>query len=91
MRKKGMAEVLVTSVMSQHEGAKTKVRVKSVLSEELDVKIEMHHGSALSPFLLAVIINVVNELARELVISELQLDCKGHLSFLCTMLEVDPQ
>ena len=34
MTMKGMPEVLVRSVMSLHEGAKTRVRVDSELSEE---------------------------------------------------------
>ena len=36
MRKKGIPEVLVRSVMSLNEGAKTRVRVDSELSEEFD-------------------------------------------------------
>ena len=44
-------EVLVRSVMSLYEGAKTKVRVDSELSEEIEVKVGMHQGSVLSPFL----------------------------------------
>ena len=57
--------------MSLYEGAKTRVRVDSELSERLEVKVGMHQGSVLSPFLLAVVVNVVIELAREGVLSEL--------------------
>ena len=50
MRKKGIPEVLVKSVISCYEGAKTRVRVDSELSEEFEVKVGMHQGSVLSPF-----------------------------------------
>ena len=45
MRKKGIREGLVRSVMSLYEGAKTRVRVDSELSEEFEVKVGMHQGS----------------------------------------------
>ena len=50
MRKKGIPEVLVKSVMSLYEGAKTRVRVDSELSEEFEVKVVMHQRSVLSLF-----------------------------------------
>ena len=52
MRKKGIPEVLVRSVMSLYERAKTRVRVDSELQEEFEVKAGMHQGSVLSPFTL---------------------------------------
>ena len=39
MGKKGIPVVLVRSVMSLHEGAKTRVRVDSELSEEVEAKV----------------------------------------------------
>ena len=51
IRKKGISEVLCRSVMSLHEGAKTRVWVDSQLSEEFEVKVWMHQGCVLSPFL----------------------------------------
>ena len=48
-----------------------KVRVDSELSYEFDVKLGMHQGSVLSSFLFAVVVDVVNEFAREGVLSEL--------------------
>ena len=59
MRKKGIPEVLVRSVMSLYEGAMTRVRVDSELSEEFDVKVVMHYGSVLSPFLFALVVDVI--------------------------------
>ena len=61
-----MPEVLVRSVMSLCEGARTRVRVDSEMSEEFEVKVDMHQGSVLSHFLFAVVIGVVTEFAREL-------------------------
>ena len=42
MRKKGIPEVLVRSVISLYERAKTRVRVDSELSDEFEVKVGMH-------------------------------------------------
>ena len=50
MRKKGI--VLVRSVMSVYEGAKTRVIVDFELSDKFDVKVGMHRGSVLPPFYL---------------------------------------
>ena len=70
IRKKGISEVFVRSVMSLYEGAKTRVRVDSELSEEFEAKVWMHQGSVLSPFLFAVVVDVVTEFARKDVLSE---------------------
>ena len=52
MRKKGISETTVSSVISLYEGAKTRVRVDSELSEELEAEVGMYQGSVLSPFIL---------------------------------------
>ena len=62
MRKKEIPEVLVRSVMILYEGANTRVRVDYDLSEEFKVKVGMHQGSVLSPFLIAVVVDVVTKL-----------------------------
>ena len=49
--------------MNLYEGAKTRVRLDSELSEVFEVKVGMHQGSVLSPFLLAFVVDVVTELA----------------------------
>ena len=43
----------------------------SELSEELEVKVGMHRGSVLSPFLSALVVDVVTKFAREGGLSEL--------------------
>ena len=63
MRKKGIPEVLVRSVMSLYKAAKTRVRVDYELSEEFEVKVGMHQGSVLSHLLSAVVVDVVAEFA----------------------------
>ena len=57
--------------MSLYEGAKTRVGVDSVSSEELVAKVGIHRGSVLSPFIFAVVVDVVTEFAREGALSEL--------------------
>ena len=64
MRKKAIPEVLVRSVMSLYGGAKTRVRVDYELSEEFEVRVGMCQGSVLSPFLFAVVVDVVTELCK---------------------------
>ena len=71
MRNKGIPEVLVRSVISLNQGAKISGRVDSDLWEELEVKVEMHHGSVLSPSLLAVVVDVFRVFAREGALCEL--------------------
>ena len=65
MRKKGIPEALDRSMMSLHEGAKIRVRVDSEMPEKFEVKVGMHQGSVLSPFLFAVVVDVVAELYRD--------------------------
>ena len=62
---KGLAEVLVQAVMSLYEGSRTKVRVGSGTSEEFGVRVGVHQGSVLSPLILAIVVDVVTEHARE--------------------------
>ena len=71
MRKKGIPDVLVGSLMSLYEGSIIRVRVGSQLSEVFEVKVSMHQGSVLSPFLFAVVVDVATEFVREGWLSEL--------------------
>ena len=62
-RKKGIPDVLVRTVKSQCDGAKTRVGMDSELSEKFEVKAGMHQGSVLSTFLFAIVVDVT-EFAR---------------------------
>ena len=57
--------------MSLYEGAKTTIRVDSELLEEFEVNVGMPRGSVLSPFLFAVVVNVVTEFPRVGALSQL--------------------
>ena len=58
-------------MISLYEGARTRDRVDSELLDELIVRVGMHQGSVLPPFLFAVVVDVVTELSREGSLSEL--------------------
>ena len=64
LRKKEIQEALVRSVTSLYEGAKTRVRVDSELSEEIEVKVGMRQEPVLSLFLFAVVVDVGTEFDR---------------------------
>ena len=66
MRKRGIPEV-----MSLYEGAKTRVRVGLDLSEDFKVKVAVHQGSALSPLLFAIVVDVITESVRNGLMSEM--------------------
>ena len=50
MRKKGIPEVMVRSMMSLYEGAMMRVGMDSELSEEFELMVRIHQRSVLSPF-----------------------------------------
>ena len=71
MKKKRIPEVLVRRVMSLYEGAKTRVRVDSEVSDEFEVNVGMHQGSVLSRFHFAPVVDVITELEKVGVLSRL--------------------
>ena len=71
MRKKGLPERIVRAVMSLDQGASTKFRVGSELSDEFLVKVSVYQGSVLSPLLFAIAVDVITENAREELINEI--------------------
>ena len=71
MRKRGIPEGMVRAVMNLYEGAKTRVRVGLELSEDFEVKVGVHQGSALSPLLFAIVVDVITESARNGLMSEM--------------------
>ena len=71
MRKNAIPEVLVRSVLSLYDGAKTRVRIDSVLSEQFEDKMGMHQASVLSTYVFAVVVDVVSEFKIEGALSKL--------------------
>ena len=57
MRKSGIVEKYVQLVQDMYEKSKTVVRCAIGTTESFKVKVGLHQGSALSPFLFAVIID----------------------------------
>ena len=71
LRKKQIPEVLTRSVNSLYERDKTRIRVDSELSVECEIKVGMHLGSVMSPFLSASVVDAVTEIALEGALVEL--------------------
>ena len=57
--------------MSLYDGARIRVRVGSAYSEELEVKVFVHHGPVLSPVLFEIFLDDIIEKARGSVVNEL--------------------
>ena len=66
MKKSGIVEKYVQLVQDMYEGSKTVVRCAIGTTESFKVKVGLHQGSALSPFLFAVIMDrLTDEVRRE--------------------------
>ena len=64
IKKSGMMEKYVRLVQDMYEGSKTLVKCAAETTESFKVKIAVHQGSALSPFLFAVIIDRITDKVR---------------------------
>ena len=66
MRKSGIVEKYVQLVQDMYEGSETLVRCAVRTTESFKVKVGLHQGSALSPFLFAVIMDrLTDKVKRE--------------------------
>ena len=60
LRKLGVDEWLIRTVMVLYSEACTVVRTDAVLSESFEVKVGLHQGSVLSPLLFSAVMDVVS-------------------------------
>ncbi|KAK3543047.1 hypothetical protein QTP70_009309 [Hemibagrus guttatus] len=65
MRKSGVAEKYVRVVQDMYERSRTVVRCAVGQTEEFDVELGLHQGSALSPFLFAMVMDQLSEEVRQ--------------------------
>ncbi|KAK3553332.1 hypothetical protein QTP70_000849 [Hemibagrus guttatus] len=65
MRKSGVAEKYVRVVQDMYERSRTVVRCAVGQTEEFNVKMGLHQGSALSPFLFAIVMDQLFEEVRQ--------------------------
>ena len=61
LRKKKVPEMYVRMIMEMYEGCTTTVRSEAGSSNEFEVKVGLHQGSALSPFLFITLLDVLTE------------------------------
>ncbi|KAK3552176.1 hypothetical protein QTP86_005104 [Hemibagrus guttatus] len=65
MRKSGVAEKYVRVVQDIYERSRTVVRCAVGQTEEFSMKVGLHQGSALSPFLFAIVMDQLSEEVRQ--------------------------
>ncbi|KAK3522456.1 hypothetical protein QTP86_011802 [Hemibagrus guttatus] len=65
MRKSGVAEKYVRVVQDMYERSRTVVRCAVGQTEEFNVEVGLHHGSALCPFLFATVMDQLSEEVRQ--------------------------
>ncbi|KAK3508801.1 hypothetical protein QTP70_008020 [Hemibagrus guttatus] len=65
MRKSGVAEKYVRVVQDMYERSRTVVRCSVGQTEEFNVEVGLHQGSALSPFLFAIVLDQLSEEVRQ--------------------------
>ncbi|KAK3545436.1 hypothetical protein QTP70_007637, partial [Hemibagrus guttatus] len=65
MRKSGVAEKYVRVVQDMYERSRTVVRCAVGQTEEFNVEVGLHQGSALSPFLFAIVMDQLSQEVRQ--------------------------
>ena len=64
MRKRAIPEGYVKVIQDMYRGTKTRVKTRCGKTEYFEVKVGLHQGSALSPLLFIIIMDVLAEEAR---------------------------
>ena len=65
MRGSGVSERYVQAVQDMYEGSTTSVRCSLGLTESFEVQVGLHQGSALSPFIFAIVMDRLTDDIRE--------------------------
>ena len=65
MRAKGTPEKYVKLVQDMYEGAKTQIRSSVGLTGWIPVRVGLHQGSALSPYLFNLVMDVTSYTVRD--------------------------
>jgi len=65
LRKKSVPEEYVRIIQDMYQGCKTKVSTVVGQTEVIDIEVGLHQGSALSPFLFIIILDVITEEIQE--------------------------
>ena len=61
LRKKGATEKIVRVIEATYENAQTAVKTKTGLTGFFDIRVGLHQGSALSPFLFVTVVEALTE------------------------------
>ena len=64
MRKRNIPEGYIRLVQDMYQGATTRVKSKRGISEQFEVGIGLHQGSALSPFLFIMLVDTISQDVR---------------------------
>ena len=67
MREKGVSEKYVKVVQDMYEGATTQVRSSVGTTEKFSVRVGLHQGSTLSPYIFNLVMDVITAEVREVV------------------------
>ena len=64
MRKLGVDEWLIRSMMTMYRNSNSVIRVKNTVEDKFDVKVRAHQGSVLSPLLFVIVLEALSRECR---------------------------